>query len=104
MLAMKESASAAGDVVEYPVDSLLHLAEGEAVSIRCRHVQELDACIGQRLGIVARLQPTINNGCDTALLQALDLSVSECATDRQLRSDLGVVQLLWLHISQPLHQ
>ena len=52
MLAMQEGPSAAGDVVEYPIHSLLHLAEREPVPIRRGHMQELDACVRQSLGIV----------------------------------------------------
>ena len=60
--------------------------------------------LGERLDIVAAFEATIDDSRDAALLEMLDLSASEGATDSQLRRDLGIVELLGLQVGQPLHE
>ena len=71
-----------GDVLEHPVDAAFHLLVGEAVPIERRQVQEVDASLSERSAVVTRLQPTVDDGRDTALLQVFDLAAPKCAADR----------------------
>ena len=104
MLAVHEGAPAVRDVVEHPLDAVLQLGIGEAVSVERRHMQELNARLRERLGIVLRLEAAIHHGRHTARREIFDLASAECAANGEPRSDVRVIQLLGLDIGEPLHE
>ena len=72
------------DVLEHPVDAFAHLLEGEAVAIRRRHVQKLDACFAQRLGSSRASRRQSTTAVTPRCLQAFDLALAERTADSQL--------------------
>jgi hypothetical protein len=104
VLTMQKGSTAARNVVEHPVNPLLHLGVRKAVMIGRGQVQQLDASIRQRRAVIFGFETTIYDGGNSARLQVFDLASSEGAADGELRGDLGVVELLGLEVGYPLQQ
>src|SRR5207245_2381249 len=76
VLAMEECASAAAEMIEHPLHTLLHLRIGEPVAIGRRQMEEIDSRLFERSRIVLRFQTAVDHRGDLPLFEAFNLALS----------------------------
>jgi len=82
VLTVQKSSTAIGNVVEHPVDPLVHLHVRKTMPIQRRQMEELNPRLLECNRIVLSLQPTIDHGRYAAMLELLDLPFAKGSAHR----------------------